>query len=175
MLLLLLYNVFGLSIAILFFEKDYQVASVGDVADDWMVMKIYVPSLPYSSNLKISEGIEGLVRSGDDFYNPTEVLHENDTLYVTLKSNQAARDHFFELANAMQTLSDKNAEPLQNGHGKALKLLNSLLKNYVSTHQNYALQYSEFILKPAQNPVFRAQSNYLSIQATQPSPPPEFS
>jgi hypothetical protein len=175
LLALLLYNTFGLSFAILFFEKDFQVASVTDVKADWKVMKMYLPSLPYSDNVEITDNIEGLVRQNGDFYNPTHILHENDTLYVTLKSNQAARDHFFELANAMEMLSNPETDFPNNPYSKAIKLLDNLLKNYVSNTFEFTFlaartfdQQTEFNISPVKDV-------YASIDIRLPTPPPEFS
>ncbi|MCF0052388.1 hypothetical protein LXM25_20130 [Dyadobacter sp. LJ53] len=132
LLVLLLYNTFGLTLAVLFFDNHHQQSSVSSPDDQYKVVKMHLPSLPYSGELHITQAPQGLIRQNDQFYNPTQVLHQNDTLYVTLKSNQAARDEFFALANAMQIISDPGAKLPQDPFGKALKLMDNLLKNYVS-------------------------------------------
>lgn len=175
LLALLLYNTFGLTFAVFFFEKDFKVASLTNEKEDWKVMKMYLPSLPYSDNLEISDDIEGLVRQDGNFYNPTHILHENDTLYVTLKSNQAARDHFFELANAMEMLSNPETDIPNNPYSKAVKLLGNLLKNYVSNTFEFTFlaartsdQQTKFNISPVKDV-------YTSIDIRLPTPPPEFS
>jgi hypothetical protein len=172
LLALLLYNMFGLSFAILLFENDYQVSSASQITDA-VVMKMHLPSLPYSGDLQISEQIQGLVRQNDQFYNPTHVSHENDTLYVTLESNQAARDHFFELANAIQLLNDPQTDIPQNPYGKAIKQLGSLLKIYISSSE--LLIFESFAFKPAAALAnWSLSANcYLSVDALLTSPPPE--
>lgn len=175
LLALLLYNMFGLSLAVLFFEKDYQIAA-SDSPGQALVMKMYLPSLPYSENLEITENIQGLVRQNDQFYNPTHILHQNDTLYVTLQSNEAARDHFFELANAIQVLNDPQTDVPKSPYDKAMELLGSLLKIYIPTTRQYLFG-SESI---AQQPCSSANSHfvaahYLSYHTLRASPPPEHS
>ncbi|MCF0075167.1 hypothetical protein LZD49_32085 [Dyadobacter sp. CY261] len=171
--LLLLYNVFGLSFAVLLFEKDYQIASAS-VPSESRVLKMYLPSLPYSGNLEITEDIKGLVRHDGQFYNPTGVLHENDTLYVTLQSNEAARDHFFELANAMQLLNDPQTDAPENPYEKAVELLGSLLKVYIAGNQKFSFPYEDsaqgrFITSY----IHFAATHYHSFKSLLASPPPE--
>lgn len=174
LLVLLLYNMFGLSFAVLFFEKDYQIATSGETGQS-LVRKMYLPSLPYSGDLEIPENIEGLVRQDGQFYNPTHVLHQNDTLYVTLQSNEAARDHFFELANAIQVLNDPQADVPQSPYGKAIKLLSNLLKIYIPNTQQFS-DHSEAIALEIR---LSANNHYVAVHypshhASLASPPPEY-
>jgi hypothetical protein len=164
---------FGLSLAVLFFEKDYQIAT-SDETGQSLVMKMYLPSLPYSGNLEITENMEGLVRQDGQFYNPTHVLHENDTLYVTLQSNEAARDHFFELANAIQVLNDPQTDIPESPYGKAMELLSNLLKIYIPNTQQFPVG-SEAVtedIRSSANSHYLA-AHYLSHQTSLASPPPE--
>ncbi|WP_353720849.1 hypothetical protein [Dyadobacter sp. 676] len=172
LLALLLYNMFGLSLAVLFFEKDYQIASSGD-SSEAKVMKIYLPSLPYSGNLEITENLEGLVKRDGQFYNPTHVLHENDTLYVTLRSNEAARDRFFELANAMQVLNDPHTDIPQSPYGKAVELLGNLLKIYIPNNFKFPARSDDIIREgqPFGNRFVTVR--YSSFKTPLASPPPE--
>jgi hypothetical protein len=164
---------FGLCFAVLFFEKDYQVAS-SNASGEAMVMKMYLPSLPYSGNLEITENMEGLVRQDDQFYNPTHVLHENDTLYVTLQSNEAARDHFFALANAIEILNDPQTDVPRSPYGKAMELLSSLVKNYISNSEKFNIRFNSVITQEPRlvNDHFMAV-HYLSFKTALASPPPE--
>jgi len=174
LLALLLYNMFGLSLAVLFFEKDYQIATSDEPGQE-VVMKMYLPSLPYSSNLEITENIEGLIRQDGQFYNPTHILHQNDTLYVTLQSNEAARDHFFELANAIQVLNDPQTDVPENPYGKAMELLGNLLKIYIPNTQQFPAR-SEAItqeMRSAASNNHYVAVHYLSYQTSLASPPPE--
>lgn len=138
LLILLLYNMFGLPFAVLFFKKEYKTASAPQTNDDYQVMKLFLPSLPYTGNWEKADGLEGLIRKNGNFYNATNILHENDTLYVTLKSNQQARDRFFELANAMQILTDPENEIPKNPYSEAINLLSSFFKLYIPCHQVFA-------------------------------------
>ncbi|SDD89045.1 hypothetical protein SAMN04487996_102440 [Dyadobacter soli] len=173
LLALLLNNMFGLSLAVLFFEKDYQIATSCGPAEE-KILKMYLPSLPYSGNLEITENIEGLVRQGWQFYNPTQVFHENDTLYVTLQSNEAARDHFFELANAIQVLNDPQTDVPESPYGKAMQLLSSLLTIYLPNTQPFPVR-SEAIVFETRSSVISHYTapHYLPYQTSLASPPPE--
>lgn len=133
LLLLLLYNMFGLTVTVLLFDKDFSTASPTVANDEWQTLKMHLPTLPYNSTWKNTEGQEGLIRHGDEFYNVTEQRHENDTLYVTMKTNQTARDRFFELADQIQEMTDQEAQLPDSPMGKAVKLLSDLLKNYLPT------------------------------------------
>ncbi len=126
LLVLLLYNTFGLAFAVLFFENDFKVASPITQNDDWRIVKLYLPSLPYSDSWENTDGIEGLLQKEGHFYNTTHILHRNDTLYVTLKSNLAARQQFFELANMMETITDTGKNVPDSIQNKVLKALEDL-------------------------------------------------
>jgi hypothetical protein len=172
LLLLLLCNMFGLSLALFLFEKEYQLATPADQQDDWKVLKMYLPSLPYSDQVEFPENIEALVRYQYRFYNPTSLSHQDDTLYVTLKSNLAARDHFFELANAAQMLTDRQ-ESSQSPYGKIIKLLNGLAKNYIPG--NTPFQFQARPIRPATQSIsgFGIVLGYQSFQRALTTPPPE--
>ncbi|TLV04018.1 hypothetical protein FEN17_01540 [Dyadobacter luticola] len=172
---MLLCNAFGPSLAVFFFEKSYQSASASDETGDWKTVKMYLPSLPYSGNIQISEQIEGLVRQENNFYNPTEVYHENDTLYVTLKSNQAARDRFFELANVMQNSTDAETNTSKSPFGKVLKQLTSLVKDYIPKESDIQLYSTIFISSKDYKPAFVPETKYLSFKSLLSTPPPELS
>jgi hypothetical protein len=172
LLILLLYNMFGLTVAVLFFEDDYQTASPIREDDKWQTVKMHLPTLPYNTTWENSDGQEGLIRHGDEFYNVTEQRHENDTLYVTLKTNQHARDRFFELANMIQEITDQSADTPESPLGKAVKLLSDLLKVYLP---NTAIEWpAELIAGLANSPLYSspAQSLLQTVRLLH-SPPPE--
>ncbi|MFN8347263.1 MAG: hypothetical protein U0X91_19830 [Spirosomataceae bacterium] len=131
LLLLLLYNMFGLTVAVLFFEDNYQTASPVVDTDEWQTVKMHLPALPYNNAWENPEGQDGLIRQGNDFYNIIHQRHDNDTLYVTLKTNQHARDRFFELVNMIQEITDQSADTPESPLGKAVKLLSELVKVYL--------------------------------------------
>ncbi|QRQ99424.1 hypothetical protein [Dyadobacter sandarakinus] len=174
LLVLLLYNMFGLSFAVFFFDKNYQSAAVNVAGTDPEILKLYLPSLPYSENTEIQpESLEGLIRRDGNFYNPTSITHSNDTLYVTLQSNQAARDHFFELAGAMQAASNpENALP-GNPYTKVLKLLGSLLKIYIPNTANYSWPQEAIAASVIQCYEVTRICTYTAATASLPTPPPE--
>ncbi|MDQ6477855.1 hypothetical protein [Dyadobacter sp. LHD-138] len=140
LLILLLYNMFGLTTAIFLFEDQHKSASLVQTDDEYQLLKVYMPSLPYTEQWENEDGLEGLFKAKGQFYNATHVLHTNDTLYVTMKSNQPARDHFFELVQMMQSLTDSDKDSPDNMHGKAIKLLSNLLKNYLQNKGDFLIQ-----------------------------------
>lgn len=172
LLLLLLYNMFGLATAIIFFDDQYKLPSVVSSTDDYQLLKVYMPSLPYSADWENSEAIEGLLQNNGKFYNTTRVQHSNDTLYVTIKSNQAARDRFFELANQMESLSDPSKSP-DTSHGKALKQLNNLLKNYLQNTNQYTFPEQPATRMEVLVVYSPEQTVHSSFLLSLPTPPPE--
>ena len=175
LLVLLLYNTFGLTFAVLFFDNHYQKSSVSSQDDELRVVKMHLPSLPYSGDLQITEAPQGLIRENDQFYNPTQVLHQNDTLYVTMKPNQAARDEFVALADAMQILSDPNAKLPDDPYSKAIKLMDNLLKNYVSNNSSISFLPVSFTEQLPLSAGRRSKNIYSAIFIQLTSPPPELS
>lgn len=173
LLVLLLYNTFGLTTAILLFDKQYKMPSDLSLNDDYQLLKIPMPSLPYTSEYQNSDGLEGLIKTNGNFYNATEVLHANDTLYVTIKSNQPARDHFFELADKMQSVTENNSTLPENSHGKALKLLNNLLKNYLQNDYRFVLQSQQFISALTVPNYTSVEAIHIGWLASLQTPPPE--
>jgi hypothetical protein len=169
---LLLYNMFGLTVAVLLFENDFQTASPVTQNDKWQTVKMHLPTLPYHTTWENKDGQEGLIRNGNEFYNVTEQRHENDTLYVTLKSNEHARDRFFELANMIQEITDQSADPSESPLGKSIQLLNDLLKVYLP---NSSMDWPSVCVAELPNKQSYIAPNQALLQATQllHSPPPE--
>ncbi|KAA0988941.1 hypothetical protein [Dyadobacter aurulentus] len=174
LLSLLLYHMLGLSMAVLCFEKDYQVAALSGQHGDRKLIKMYHPNLPYSPEVQLSEEINGLIRSENHFYNPVQVRHANDTLYITLESNQGARDRFAELAGAMEMLSDTSSEMPQSPYSKALKLFGSLFNSYLPAggFTHFQLTFGSF---PTNIKQYRLLNPgiYISYNSPLSTPPPE--
>ena len=172
LLVLLLYNTLGLTLAVFFFEKNFKVASSVNQDDDLKTMKLYLPSLPYSDSWE-NTNVEGLIQKNNEFYNATHVLHENDTLYVTLKSNQAARDHFFELVGMMEMMTDNGKELPENAKNNALKLFNDLIKIYIPN--SYNIEFQDFcpgnLIAEVHQP--QTSSLYTGYEINLNTPPPE--
>ncbi|MFN3380104.1 MAG: hypothetical protein ACK41O_11655 [Runella zeae] len=133
LLLLLLYNMFGLTVALLFFEEEFRNASPTTQNDQWKTFKVPIPTLPYNTAWENQEGEEGLIREGENFYNIMGQRHENDTLYITLKTNRDAHERFVELSERVQELMDLTSQSSQSPLNKALKLLYELTKIYLFT------------------------------------------
>ena len=120
---------FGLTIATLFFEDNYRTSSNIIIDDKWKIIKIPAASANAHYN---SVEKEGLIRSGNDFYNIMHEYQENDTLYVILKSNQNAQERFTELASLILGMTDTETETPHSPLGKLIKLLGDLQKVYLS-------------------------------------------
>ncbi len=122
---------FGLTVALLFFEEEFRNASPITQNDQWKTFKVPIPTLPYNTVWEDHEGEEGLIREGENFYNIMGQRHENDTLYITLKTNRDAHERFVELSERVQQLMDLASESSQSPLNKALKLLYELTKIYL--------------------------------------------
>lgn len=172
MLALLLYNTFGLSIAVLFFKSNFDTASNITQDDEWKTIKFEAPSLPYTNSWENEDGFAGLFESDGQFYNATNVLLENDTIYVTLKSNLNARDRFFELADRMEI--NAHHESGKSLPANVIKLLSDIHKIYVNTEKYFSADYAieDRILTSFHS--FRDFTNlYQSPKYWHFSPPPE--
>lgn len=169
LLLLLLYNMFGLTIATLFFEDNYRTSSNVIIDDKWKIIK--VPTIDKYAHYN-NEDKEGLIRSGNDFYNIMHEYQENDTLYIILKSNQNAQERFTELTSLILGMNDMSADTPQSPLGKLIKLLGDLQKTYVDNALQLGL--NEPIVE-SYCPSFYTephQSDYQVIHLLH-SPPPE--
>jgi hypothetical protein len=175
LLFLLLYNTFGLTTAILLFDDHHKSASVDQSNDDYQLLKVYRPTLPYNEPWEKEDDLEGLLRANGKFYNATHVLHANDTLYVTMKSNQPARDHFFALVNMMQSLTDTDSDSPDNAHGKAIKLLSNFLKHYLQNKDHILIHPQPAHMVPLAITYPSARPMHASYLLRLQTPPPETS
>ncbi|WP_147322791.1 hypothetical protein [Emticicia sp. C21] len=153
----------------LFFEDNYSASSNVIIDDKWKIIKIPTTA----KNAHYNKGnAEGLIRSGDDFYNIMHEYQENDTLYVILKSNQNAQERFTEFTSLILGMNDTSADTPQSPLGKLVKLFGDLQKIYVADAMQLSLSepivesyYSSFYIEPQ-------QSNEQVIHLLH-SPPPE--
>ncbi|MCF0056150.1 hypothetical protein [Dyadobacter sp. CY356] len=173
LLVLLLYNMLGLTTAVLLFDDQYKSSVSSNNEEDYQLLKVYVPSLPYTDSWENENEIEGLTKSNGQFYNTTHVLHINDTLYVTLKSNQPARDRFFELANQMQSIADPANQTADSSQGKTLKLLDNLMKNYIQNTYHFSIQHQAFFASDAIAIYPSAEVKFTRFLLKLQTPPPE--
>ena len=128
-LILLLYQLIVLPLAVLTFEQSYESAAPVSLGDEWKIVKLPI-SLPYTDAWENPDGQEGLVRDGNDFYNIVNQHYANDTLYTLLKTNQNARERFFDLADQLQQYdTDQAAAP--SPVSRLLKLLKDRLTTYL--------------------------------------------
>lgn len=135
MLVLLLCNMLGLSLSVLCFEREYEVA-VPVQQNESRILKIHVPL----SEEKVSDyEVEGgLYRLEDQLYNVSKKVQVDDTLYIVLQPNAAAWQRFSELSEMMQEIhSDQKAtHPIS----QIIKMLRDLTKVYL----NSSLKFTEY-------------------------------
>ncbi|WP_221391223.1 hypothetical protein [Dyadobacter sp. NIV53] len=136
LLVLLLYNMFGLAVGIFFFEKDFQIATEVQSDDEYKLIKYPVVNVPYNTTWENTDDVSGLLKTEGKFYNITHQKIENDTVYLTLKTNISARDRFLELADQITRAEQDDpgqSVPLR----KAIHSLVDLAKIYwVHHYQN---------------------------------------
>lgn len=171
LLVLLLYNMFGLAVGIFFFEKDFQTASEAQEADEYKVMKFPVAPLPYTASWENTDDVAGLFQSDGQFYNVVHQKIENDTAYITLKTNLSARDRFLELADQVTDANRKpsaGATPLR----RAVLSLSNLVKVYWVSPRQTILVFTDLALR-----LFTSYSNkhttFISPLLALFTPPPE--
>ena len=168
-LILLLYHLIGLPLAVLTFEQSYESATPVSLADQWKLVKLPI-SLPYTITWENTDGQDGLIQDGNVFYNIVRQHYANDTLYTLLKTNQSARERFFDLADQLQQLNN-DQETTQSPLSRLLKLLKDRLTTYLPPLVFHLAQ-------PGQSPALpcvRYGSVPLSLYDTDldfPSPPP---
>jgi len=170
---LLLYNTFGLAVAVLCFDKEFETAQSSEIASKREILALPAPSLPYTTSWENEDGTAGLIKKDGEFYNVVHQKIENDTLFVTIQSNTSARERFFELAGSMNDLSDSDKSK-KSPSERALKLLNDLVKSYLPIETSSELACEFF--PPANLVSYRDHTTSLrSSPRSFESPPPELS
>jgi len=133
---LLLYQAGGFALKFIF---DNNLVSSSTESAETIVVKIPL-ALPYSTNWEAPKDVNGELRNGDDFYQMTEQILQNDTLYTTIVTDRSARENFFDLANQVnEHLSDQR----DNSPSKS-KLINSLVKEYCSNSSSWVFYIIEW-------------------------------
>ncbi|GLU51204.1 hypothetical protein Dfri01_06650 [Dyadobacter frigoris] len=127
---------FGLAVSIFLFENDFRLASATQKSDSYKLIKFPVLTLPYSSAWENEAEIEGIFRQHSEFYNIVNQKVENDTAYITLKTNISARERFLELADQITSGTTDNAAS-QSPFGKTIRSMLNLSKNYWQNHSTY--------------------------------------
>ncbi|GAB4035177.1 hypothetical protein [Spirosoma gilvum] len=168
---LLLYHWIGLPLAVITFEQGYESAAPISANDRWKVVKLPI-SLPYTSGWENADGHEGLIQEGDEFYNIVHQRYANDTLYTVLKTNQNAKERFFDLAEQLQEMGGDDQALPKTPLGRLLKLLSERLTVYLPP--------SPYCLNPPTTQSVQASAGYGSLQLAYtaigidaPSPPPK--
>jgi hypothetical protein len=129
LLLLMFLHALGPALAVLSLETQFDIARPDEDWGKTLSIKSFVSAIPYTDSWESSEGLEGLYRIHDQLYNVVKQVHQNDTLYVTLRMNESAWQRFSELSDLMQEV-----HPARKANGlpdKAFQLLSSVLEVYL--------------------------------------------
>jgi hypothetical protein len=132
LVLLLLGQWLGLSVAVHTFRGQHRQASPVTTADEWLELKLPL-AIPYAQPWANAEGSEGLVEVGGHFYNIAQQRYENDTLYTTLKTNLGAREQFAQLSEQIGGLLAGQPDPASGPTDGPAKLLKDCFKVYLPT------------------------------------------
>ncbi len=158
-----------------YFEQYYPTASPVMQNDEWIVVKVPI-SLPYTASWQNTDGQQGLIRMGDQFYNITEQKYANDTLYTVMKTNIGARDRFFALADEIKQIVDRDITESQQQKSpftQVVKLLNQWAKVYLPfSSENLFLNPSFLIANSSKSSYISPFCSQLSYPVL--TPPPEF-
>jgi hypothetical protein len=164
---LLLLNVLGQSVAVLFIEEIHNTPVSANLGDEWVEITIPL-SIPYGTSWENDEP-SGLIRYEDKFYNIVEQRYENDSLYTVMQANLSAREQFFALADKIQQEFGHDKTQAGNPFEKSAKLFSSAIKHYMisgcqvtfflwevvgprTTFADYALAYQNFEPSPVSPP-----------------------
>lgn len=162
---------FGLAIGVFLFEKDFQTAGETTDAGEYRMVKFPVTPLPYTTSWENSDDFTGLFQHEGQFYNVIHQKIENDTAYVTLKTNLSARERFSELADQISDTT-RNASADSHPLRKAIRSLSNLVKVYWMSHHRPVLVFSNIASR-----VFTSytdtQTTFISPLLALFTPPPE--
>lgn len=165
---LLLLNMLGQSVAVLFIEKIHETPVAANLGEEWVELKIPL-SIPYGTSWE-NDAPAGLIRYGDKFYNIVEQRYENDSLYTVMQANLSAREQFFALADKIQQEfgHDQAGNPLE----KSAKLFSSAIKHYMTSQR----QVTFFLWEVIGNKTAFADYGlaYTNYEPSPVSPPPDF-
>ena len=173
LLVLLLCNMLSLSLTVLLFDSGYKTASLRINVAQTQTVKIPLPSIPYAAPLELGDVENHLLRIADGFYNVTQYVHENDTLYVTLTPDVSAHQRFAELSHMVQQVHELPTGTSESPRSKTIKLLNDLIKIYLPAKAEPADGQETFtaLNLVSQYPVLRAKLLYSFL--TPPFSPPD--
>ena len=162
---------FGLAIGIFFFEEDFQIATDAQVDDEYKLVKVPIVTIPYSTSWENTDDVAGLFKNNGKFYNITHQKIENDTIYLTLKTNLSARDRFLELADQITNETEEDlsqSTPLR----KAIHSLLDLTKIYSMSEAQITPEFTDLFIT-AFTSGYNKNSFFLSPCLALFAPPPE--
>jgi len=172
LLVLLLQNIFGLAIGVFFFEQDFQIADSPTDEGEYKIVKFAVTPLPYNTSWENADGMPGLFQDNGEFYNVVHQKIENDTAYITLKTNVSARERFLELADQV-TRSSQGDSTDETPIRKAIRSLSDLTKVYWLSSLHATLIFTDIAANGL--PSYSAiQNSFISPILALLAPPPEY-
>jgi hypothetical protein len=92
-----------------------------------MELKIYAP-LPYGSNWEDNDPTQEIFQKDNNFYNIVARRFQNDTFYLKIQCNLAAKDRFQELSAAINTALLQKTQPDGKSSTKSSFSLEDLIK-----------------------------------------------
>ncbi|MEO6685921.1 MAG: hypothetical protein ABIN24_08145 [Dyadobacter sp.] len=130
--ILLSLHMFGLSLAVLCLDFNYQTAESSNNRTENYIVKTFV-STDLNKSISVDSGaVGGLYRIDDQLYNITNRVYQNDTLFVTFQNNESAWQRFTVLSEIMQEVysANKTSHPVS----LAIRLLTDFSKVYLSVN-----------------------------------------
>lgn len=167
---LLLLNMLGQSVAVLFIEEIHDTPVSANLGDERVEIKIPL-SIPYGTSWQ-NDDPTGLIRYGDKFYNIVEQRYENDSLYTVMQANLSAREQFFALADKIQQEFGHDKAQAGNPLEKSAKLFSGAIKHYMTTHRQVTFFLWEVVAMKTAFPAY--ELSYPNFEPTPVSPPPDF-
>ncbi|MCF2490805.1 hypothetical protein [Dyadobacter sp. CY347] len=175
LLVLLLCNMLGLSLTVLCFDSGYKNASINIKSTQTQTIKIPLPSIPYAAPLELDDVENHLLRIADGFYNVTQYVHENDTLFVTLTPDASAHERFAELSHMVEQVHDLSNGTSESPRSKTIKLLNDLIKIYLPANAETVGSNLHFATSTVGTQYPALDFKLISTLLTPPFSPPEAS
>jgi hypothetical protein len=154
--------------------KDSTDAEQFEVYDDQTrTIKIYQP-MPYHNDMETKKQVSELYQEGDKFYHIVEQSYKNDTFYIKIQDNMSARERFFALGDAVNSLNLDKENNTTSTPTKSTLSLEDLTK--VFSPSNAPRLEREFFAYTTSTT--RLSNEYLfafsSIALAIPTPPPNF-
>jgi hypothetical protein len=141
--------------------------------DQTRTIKIYQP-MPYHNDMETKKQVSELYQEGDKFYHVVEQSYKNDTFYLKIQDNMSARERFFALGDAVNSLNLDEENNTASNHTKSTLSLEDLTKVFSPPNaprlERETFAYTTTTARPQNEFLFVFSSITLAI----PTPPPNF-